>query len=127
MVMPVASVKAASSENDDCSMNSSNDLNKLNNIENTDITDHSCNLSASSKISPTSRPPRPTYFPRSKDSKNMVGVESSLLEKHREFFEKNIMDTSYTMDSPKEGSINMRNNLSDKEAFKSDENTNKIA
>ena len=123
-VMPVGSVKAASSENDDCSMNSTNDFNKLNNIENDNITDHSCNTSASLKSSPTSRPPRPAYSSKNKDSKNMVGVESSSIEKHREFFEKNIMDTSNAIDSPKEGSISMKNTLSDKETFKSEENSN---
>ena len=49
------------------------------------------------------------------------------MERHREFFEKNIMDTSNAMDSPKEGSINIKDALSDKEAFKSEENTNKLA
>ena len=127
-VMPVASVKPSpSSDNEEFSMDSStsiNDMIKLNNMENND---YEKDQSVLSSKSPTSRPPRPTYTSKGRDGKYMVGVEASKMEKHREFFEKHIMDvTNNSQEHVKEGSTTM-NNCLDKETLKSDQNTNMTA
>ena len=117
-VMPVASVKQPSSDNEDFNMDASNlqDSNHKKEQEDTDL--------GASKPSQASRPPRPIYTPNVKHGKHMVEVEAlSTMEKNREFFEKNsMMDVSEMHEPLKEGSTNV-NNMSDKdESFKADPN-----
>lgn len=126
-VMPVASVKP-SSDNEDFPIESGSDTNKSNNtLQKINKNQHNNNLTSSK--SPTSRPPRPTYTSKCKDGKYTVGVEPFTVEKRKEgekFFDKYCIDMSNLPDNLKEGSTNM-NDSSVKELFKTDQSTKMIA